>query len=90
MKAKILGLVIAGAGCMAALPAYASLTGSITIVPETRHFGTSDFQRIYNHGWKDPYPMPAAAPEVDPASAAAALTLLAGGLAFLRGRRRKD
>lgn len=28
-----------------------------------------------------------AAPEIDPASAAAALTLLAGGLAALRGRR---
>ena len=27
------------------------------------------------------------APEIDPASAAAALTLLAGGLAALRGRR---
>lgn len=31
---------------------------------------------------------PVAAPEFDPASAAAALTLLAGGLLVLRGRRR--
>ncbi len=30
---------------------------------------------------------PTSAPEIDPASAAAALTLLAGGLAVLRGRR---
>jgi hypothetical protein len=30
---------------------------------------------------------PTSAPEIDPASAAAALTLLAGGLAALRGRR---
>jgi hypothetical protein len=34
-------------------------------------------------------PQPAAAPEIDPASAAAALSLLTGGLALLRGRRRK-
>jgi hypothetical protein len=31
----------------------------------------------------------AAAPELDPASALAALTLLSGGLAVLRGRRKK-
>lgn len=30
------------------------------------------------------------APEIDPASAMAALTMLAGGLAVLRGRRRKN
>jgi hypothetical protein len=30
------------------------------------------------------------APEIDPASAMAALTLMAGGLAVLRGRRRKS
>jgi hypothetical protein len=33
---------------------------------------------------------PAAAPEIDPASATAALTLLAGGLAMFGGRRRKS
>jgi len=32
---------------------------------------------------------PTAAPEIDPAGAASALTLLAGGLAVLRGRREK-
>jgi hypothetical protein len=32
-------------------------------------------------------PSPAAAPEIDPAGAMAALTLLAGGLAVVRGRR---
>jgi LPXTG-motif cell wall-anchored protein len=32
----------------------------------------------------------ARAPEIDPASAMAGLTMLAGGLAVLRGRRRKD
>ncbi len=33
-------------------------------------------------------PGPVKAPEIDPASALAGLTLLAGGLAVLRGRRR--
>jgi len=32
---------------------------------------------------------PTSAPEIDPASAISALTLLAGGLAVIRGRRRK-
>jgi LPXTG-motif cell wall-anchored protein len=32
---------------------------------------------------------PVAAPEIDPASAMAGLTLMAGGLAVLRGRRKK-
>jgi LPXTG-motif cell wall-anchored protein len=32
---------------------------------------------------------PASAPEIDPASAMAGLTMLAGGLAVLRGRRKK-
>jgi len=36
-----------------------------------------------------PPPPPTAAPEVDPASAGAALTLLAGGLIVLRGRKRE-
>lgn len=36
-----------------------------------------------------PHPTPVAAPEIDPAAAVAGLTLLAGGLAVLRGRRVK-
>jgi LPXTG-motif cell wall-anchored protein len=35
-------------------------------------------------------PAPVKAPEIDPASAMAGLTMLAGGLAVLRGRRRKN
>jgi hypothetical protein len=35
-----------------------------------------------------PTPTPMRAPEIDPASAMAGLTMLAGGLAVLRGRRR--
>jgi hypothetical protein len=34
-------------------------------------------------------PNPVKAPEIDPASAMAGLTMLAGGLAVLRGRRRR-
>ena len=40
--------------------------------------------------WQDPPPpgtKPTAAPEIDPSSALSGLTLLAGGLAVLRGRR---
>jgi hypothetical protein len=35
-------------------------------------------------------PKPVRAPEIDPASAMTGLTMLAGGLAVLRGRRRKQ
>lgn len=38
-------------------------------------------------GW-GPTPTPVNAPEIDPASAISGLTLLAGALAVLRGRRR--
>jgi len=38
----------------------------------------------------NPSPSPVQAPELDPASAMAGLTMLAGGLAVLRGRRRKN
>jgi hypothetical protein len=39
------------------------------------------------HGWPDEHGSPTQAPEIDPASLVAALTLLGGGLAVLRGRR---
>jgi hypothetical protein len=48
-----------------------------------------------NLGWFEincqapPKTGPASAPEIDPASAMAGLTMLAGGLAVLRGRRKK-
>ena len=40
----------------------------------------------YDHSHPKP-PHPMAAPEIDPAGAMSAFTLLAGGLAVLRGRR---
>jgi hypothetical protein len=39
------------------------------------------------HGWSDQGNTAAQAPEIDPASIVAALTLLGGGLAVLRSRR---
>lgn len=44
----------------------------------------------YDHVSQNLTPTPAAAPEIDPSSATAALTFLAGGLAMLGGRRRKS
>jgi hypothetical protein len=44
----------------------------------------------FNYCWSNPTPTPVQAPEIDPASAMAGLTMLAGGLAVLRGRRRKN
>ena len=108
MKAKILGVVIVGAGCIAALPAFASPTsdgvpharyssmgydgdGGATwgTSHETRQFGANDFHRVETPPvWKRPRP-PMAAPEIDQSAGAVALTLLVGGLAFLRARRRR-
>lgn len=61
---------------------------------EARRFGVADFSREDGHTWVSPQPMPmrmptpAAAPEFDRSAAAVALTLLLGGLAFWRARRR--
>jgi hypothetical protein len=46
-------------------------------------------QNNYNLVSQTLTPTPTRAPEIDPASASAAVSLLAGGLAILRGRRRK-
>lgn len=83
MKAKVLGLAIVASGCVAALPAYAH---------GMPHFKNSHM--FYHHHnphalAQDPAPV-TAAPEIDPGMAGGALTLLAGGLALLGGRRRKD
>ncbi len=80
MKAKFLVLAIAAAGCVAALPAYA----------HPMHFRNGHQQRRYDQDSTSMDPMPTAAPEIDPGMAGGALTLLAGGLAVVRGRRRKD
>jgi hypothetical protein len=39
-----------------------------------------------SHGWSDQRNSPVQAPEIDPATLVAALTLLGGGLAVLRSR----
>ncbi|HVS75501.1 MAG TPA: hypothetical protein VHE11_01115 [Steroidobacteraceae bacterium] len=56
---------------------------------KSKGYGTADFKSGYDHVSENLSPGPAAAPEIDPASATAALTFLAGGLAILRGRRRR-
>lgn len=49
--------------------------------------GTAHALTILHHHGGNPGATPA--PEIDPAAAMAALTLLGGGLAVLRGRRKK-
>jgi len=50
--------------------------------------GSSRPHSSYNHeSPAAPSAAPASAPEIDPASGMSALTLLAGGLAMVRGRR---
>jgi hypothetical protein len=43
---------------------------------------------LASHGWPPPWCFKA--PEIDPASAMAGLTMLAGSLAVIRGRRTKN
>jgi hypothetical protein len=50
---------------------------AMALYPENHH----------SHDSREPAADPAAAPEIDPASAISAFTLLAGGLAIIRGRR---
>lgn len=56
---------------------------------KSKDYGSSDFKSVYSHVSENLALTTAQAPEIDPGSASAALTLLAGGLAMLRGRRRK-
>lgn len=86
MKAKSLVLALAAAGCVTGLPAYAHPMPHFSNGHQVRHF----YKEQVRTEAADPSPTPAAAPEIDPAMAGGALTLLAGGLAILRGRRRKD
>jgi hypothetical protein len=58
-------------------------TGVATADQDDHH--RADHDR--GHGRSDERSSPTQAPEIDPASLAAALTLLGGGLAVMRGRR---
>lgn len=57
---------------------------------KSKNYNSSSFKSGYDHVSQNLAPKAAAAPEIDPASASAAITLLAGGLAALRGRRRES
>jgi LPXTG-motif cell wall-anchored protein len=65
---------------------------AITGVASAGGPGSSNCFQIlwFDYCWSNPNPAPVKAPELDPASAMAGLTMLAGGLAVLRGRRRKS
>lgn len=56
---------------------------------KSKNYGSGGFKSGYDHVSENLPLTPAPAPEIDPGSAAAALTFLAGGLASLRGRRRR-
>lgn len=56
--------------------------GGALAVEGSHHFFGGDPWHKHDPGYH-----PVAAPEIDPAGAASALTLLAGGLTVLRGRR---
>lgn len=64
--------------------------GKSTGYDATDPAGSGDFKSGYDHVSNSLAIRPAAAPEIDPASATAAFTLLAGGLVVLRGRRRRS
>lgn len=57
---------------------------------KSKNYDGSDFKSGYDHVAENLALTTAQAPEIDPGSASAALTLLAGGLAMLRGRHRKS
>jgi hypothetical protein len=64
-------------------------TGVATAAQDDRR-GWDDHQgwdHDRDRGWSDKHSSPTQAPEIDTASLVAALTLLGGGLAVLRGRR---
>jgi len=71
-----------------AMAGVASAAGSRDSGECFRFFG---FELFCLPAWNpDPGSKPLRAPEIDPASAMAGLTMLVGGLAVLRGRRRKS
>ena len=82
-----------------ALLTLSAASAATTALARDRDDGNKSFDRwCATHQqcdqWQDRHedikggdPRPAAAPEIDPAGAMGALTLLAGGLAVMRGRR---
>jgi hypothetical protein len=73
---KLVGMVILSLGAATAAQAYDS------------HGGEAKFAPKWFYGVNHKYPQkPMVAPEIDPATALSGFTMLAGGLAVIRGRR---
>jgi hypothetical protein len=77
MKTRAVGLAILMLGA----------TG-VALADQDDHHWDRDHDR--GHSWSDKRGSPVQAPEIDPSSIVAALTLLGGGLAVLRGRSSKS
>jgi len=78
---KLIGIVILSLGAATAAQAYDSHGGQAKFAPK------HSFLWFYGVNHKDPKKPPMVAPEIDPATALSGFTMLAGGLAVIRGRR---
>jgi hypothetical protein len=62
----------------------------VALADQDDHHWVRDHDHDRGHGWSDQRNSPVQAPEIDPSSIVAALTLLGGGLAVLRSRGSKN
>ena len=58
----------------------------VAVADQNDHHWDRDHDHARGRGWSDKRSSPVQTPEIDPSSIVAALTLLGGGLAVLRGR----
>ena len=62
----------------------------VALADQDDHHWVRDHDYDRGHGWSDQRSSPVQAPEIDPSSIVAVLTLLGGGLAVLRSRGSKN
>jgi hypothetical protein len=62
----------------------------VAFADQDDHHWERDHDHYKGHGWSDQRNAPVQAPEIDPSSIVAALTLLGGGLVVLRSRGTKN